>query len=280
MNALLPPFARRVLGRTAALCAIVAVSYLLVLRFPQPLFAHTHAAGDFVLHSAVAIPDAVVARVLEAATALIRHSEFYDPRERHMVFVTGAPWRHRLFNGPNTAGLARNSEIGERIFVPQLEPATAEVVHFDGRRAPAAPILAHEVTHTYVRRQVGLLSSLRLPFWQREGYGEYIAFRDPATLPARIRRLTTSSVPSAYVNAAGVSVPRPYYEAGVVWEYLLDVEGRSAAQVLRGQSDAREVIARMTGWADRQTDPRSGRGTARAPGAALPPDAHLQRDSR
>jgi len=47
--------------------------------------------------------------------------------------------------------MARNYEFHNSIFVPQLDLTSGNVVHFDGKTAPIALILAHEMTHTSVK---------------------------------------------------------------------------------------------------------------------------------
>jgi hypothetical protein len=225
-----------------------AGGYLALLFFPQPVFGHVYHGGRYAVYSTAPLDEARLAPVLEAASERLVHSEFYNASEEHTVFITGSRQMHHLFNGPTGRGMARNSEIGERIFVPQLE--NDQIVHFDGRRAAAAPIFAHEATHTYIRREVGLMASLKLPFWLREGYGEYIAYREPESLRARVLSLPPTSARSVETPAG--AIPRHYYVAGLIWEYLLDERGLTARQVLREKPDAAGVEADMLAWAASQ----------------------------
>jgi|CXWL01.1.fsa_nt_gi hypothetical protein len=236
-------------GMTGLAILVLGIAgYLLLLFFPQPVFAHVYHGGRYALYSVAPLDATRVAAILNAASERLVHAEFYDANEKHSVFVAGSRSLHYLFNGPNGRGMARNSEIGERIFVPTLDIAAQQIVHFEGRRERAAPILAHEATHTYIRREVGLLASHELPFWLREGYGEYIAYREPVTLRARVTELPPESAPS--VETPSGTTPRHYYLAGLMWEYLLDVRGMTARQVLREKPAAANVEADMRAWAE------------------------------
>jgi len=81
--------------RRALIRAVVALtgSYVLLLRFPEPVFAH---------------------------------SEFHRGVEtRHRIFITESPALYALFNGPYRRAMARNVEIGHAIFVPRLDVVIA-----------------------------------------------------------------------------------------------------------------------------------------------------------
>jgi hypothetical protein len=107
--------------------------------------------------------------------AKLERSKIFDGSVHFRVFIADNKYLYTFFNGPYHSAIARNHEIGNAIFVPTLDGKRERIVHFDGRSAGAANILAHEAVHTLMARRLGLYRSLRLPWWKREGYAEYIA---------------------------------------------------------------------------------------------------------
>ena len=173
--------------------AVVALtaSYVVLLLFPEPVFAHSESHRGITFYSRTPLPSGLDA-IAEDVVARLSISPLYRAEARHRVFITESPALYALFNGPYRRAMARNVEIGHAIFVPRLDVASGRLMHFDGRSTPAAAVLAHEIMHTFVTERVGLIASWRLPWWKREGYPEYIGSRGGTELDS----------PPAYRNAA------------------------------------------------------------------------------
>ena len=187
---------RRILVRAAA---ALTVSYVLLLVFPEPMFAHSESHRGITFYSRTPLPAALDA-IADDVVARLSVSPLYNAGSRHRVFITDSPTWYVLFNGPYRRAMARNVDIGHAIFVPRLDVASGRIVHFDGRSTPAAAVLAHEIMHTYVTERVGLIASWRLPRWKREGYPEYIGSRGGTELDS----------------------PPAYREAAMRWKRLID----------------------------------------------------------
>ena len=153
--------------------AALTVSYVLLLLFPEPVFAHAESHRGITFYSRTTLPPGLDV-IADDVIARLSTSPLYRARSRHRIFITESAVLYALFNGPYRRAMARNVEIGHAIFVPRLDVATGRIVHFDGRSTSAAAVLAHEIMHTFVTERVGLIASWRLPRWKREGYPEYI----------------------------------------------------------------------------------------------------------
>jgi len=180
------------LAKTTATAAIAAVGlYLLVLAFPEPLFAHSVTYGNFRLYSRSPL-EADARPILDEVNRRISRSEINEPGLTHRVFILETPAWYAFFNGPYRRAIGRNCEVGNAIFLPSLDARAGRVVHFDGRSADAAAILAHECVHTLIQRRLGLIRAIRLPLWKKEGYAEYIGFDeqrgDPEPEPELYRK--------------------------------------------------------------------------------------------
>jgi hypothetical protein len=126
--------------------------------------------------------------------------------------------------------MARNVELTHAILLPMLQEEKALVVHFDGRTAELAEILAHEATHTFVQERVGFLRAFRLPFWKKEGYAEYVGLDFPPV--AVLARALVSSAGSTVELPDGTAHPRRYLEAAAIWAHFHEIRQESFDEIL------------------------------------------------
>jgi hypothetical protein len=201
-----------IVAATALTGAAAVCLYLLVLAYPEPLYAHSFTYENFRVYSRHGV-DPGVREILDEVNRRLSRSEINLPTLTHRLFVLETPARNAFFNGPYRAAMSRNCEIGNAIFVPRLDVRAGRVVHFDGRSAEAAAILTHECVHTLVQRRLGLIRVWRLPFWKKEGYAEYIGVNE----------------------ARSESEPEPYRRARLRWKVLLEREGRSFDEVMQSK---------------------------------------------
>jgi hypothetical protein len=237
---------RRLLRRLVWISVAVVIlitAYGTVLAFPEPLFAYKYSYKNFVIYSRNPLDDRIRTQ-LDVVSQRLATSELNDPTLVHRVFVAGSPSWYAFFNGPYRGAMARNYEFNNSIFVTQLDLATEKVVHFDGRTAPIATILAHEMTHTLSQRRLGIIRSWRTPSWKKEGYAEYIG--DPRTEPLveDLRMLESAGDDSA--------VPKRYFEAAILWRYLADVRKMSFAEIMSHSVVREGVVEEMYAWGKAQ----------------------------
>jgi hypothetical protein len=221
--------ALRLFSRAAAAIVVLVVLYGVLLAFPEPLFAHRIEEGPFLVYSRKPVSHALVAPHLRGAEERLSRSEIHRSGATHRVFVTGSMTLYRLLNGPYYGAIARNVELGNAIFLPDLDTEAGRVVHFDGRSAPLDEILAHEATHTFVQDRLGFLRALRLPFWKKEGYAQYVAL-NLFPFSAGARALADAEKHPSL--SGGGPVPRHYLEAAFVWSYRMQIEGESFDEVI------------------------------------------------
>jgi hypothetical protein len=239
-------FTRRFLLLVGA-ALIVMLAYGTILAFPEPLFAHKYSYKNFCIYSRSPLDDRIRVE-LEVVSQRLAASELNDPKITHRVFVTGSPSWYAFFNGPYRGAMARNYEFNNSIFVPQLDLSRGLVVHFDGRTAPIPEILAHEMTHTLERKRLGIINLWRAPFWKNEGYAEYIG--NPRTVPITDDLQVLDGLRSNVVPIEnGFSVPRQYFEAAILWRYLIEIRGLSFAAIMSDSIRNEQVEEEMRTWA-------------------------------
>ncbi len=92
-------------------------------------------------------------------------------------------------------------------------------------------------------------AALRLPFWKKEGYAEFVARPDASDLRTRVAAIPDDRR-AGMVETSDGPVPAHYYIAGLCWEYLIEVRGLDAAAVLRDSADAVALERAMLRWAE------------------------------
>lgn len=230
-------------GAAVALGLLSVVGgYAVLLSRPEMLFRHRLEHPSFLVHSRTPLPESIVAALDSAAFRLAASP--LAQRNVARVFVTGTPGWHAFFTGPGRHAMAKNYELGNSIYVPMLDAPTLEVVHFDGRRAPIASILAHEAAHTEFQRAVGGARALwRLPFWKKEGYSEFVAYGDSVRLGDMVTALRSTDATITWPRSN--PVPRRYFEAEAAWRYLVEVRRMSVAQIVNTREPIPVILREM-----------------------------------
>jgi hypothetical protein len=164
----------RTLLKTSGIVAAAALAYLILLAFPEPLFACSVTYSSLTYYTHSPLPEKTSALAAAVAERLAT-SEIFDPSITQRVFVVDRPALWNLLNGPYRRAMGRNVELRNSILVPSLDVESGVIRHFDGRESEAVGILVHEAVHTLVQRRIGVLRVWRLAWWQREGYPEYVA---------------------------------------------------------------------------------------------------------
>lgn len=107
--------AYKIAGTAAAL---VAVAYLLLLIFPQPLFAYSTKNESFNVYSSEPIPPEIK-NVIDSTETRLRRSPFYDAEVGRDIYLTNsfkmyALLSHRAYNSfGNSVPLIRNVFINK-----------------------------------------------------------------------------------------------------------------------------------------------------------------------
>jgi hypothetical protein len=236
----------RAVGLVTTTLLGLVLAYGTLLAHPEPLFAHQLAYRNFRVYSRDPL-DPRLQPILDTVAVRLAASPLNDPTMIHRIFVLGSPSWNAFFNGPYQRAMGRRYEIGGSIFVPTIDLARGDVVHFDGRRARAVWILTHEATHSLVARRVGPWREMHLPRWKREGYPEYVASGHPISLRDGVA-LLDQSYGSAIPVGGGYQVPRSYFEDQMLVTYVLDVRGWTVDQLFADTVERDGVERDLRAW--------------------------------
>jgi hypothetical protein len=171
----LAKWARRTLVSTLT----VGGAYLLVLAYPQPLFAYELQHAGIVVHATRPIPDAMRA-TLERVRARLDRSAVADPEHLDHVFLCDSRWLFALFaRGNYRAGGIADVFVGQHVFLRENDMQHDRLIGPSGQPVsadrPLSYYIAHELMHVAIGRRLGRLGYARLPQWVDDGLADYVA---------------------------------------------------------------------------------------------------------
>jgi hypothetical protein len=163
----------RITNRTVT---VLAILYLCVLFFPNFLFAHSVRVGQFDVHSDRPISNNIRS-VFGDAQTLLAASPFNSDDQTFDIFIAEDNWRRCLLN-PRAAKASGAYFSGTDNIILNRCDIDANLC-FNGlpkfNTRPMHSVIAHECTHSMIRKRIGLIRAFLLPTWKHEGYCEYIA---------------------------------------------------------------------------------------------------------
>ena len=223
-----------------------AILYLALVFFPQIAFAHTLSYKSYRVYTTEPLGDELPAlrAVLDEVDRRLTTSEVYDSAVIHRVFLTPSHRWFAFFAPGSRGAFAVNRQVLHYVLVNESDLA-ANVVRSgrgsNGRR-DLDGVLAHEITHTLLARRFGNLRLLQAQVEGRglreEGYCDFVAQEtsfDPERGAAMLRR-----------GERERSASFEYFRWSTAVRQLVDVEGRGVEQVLFGEWDVEDVLARAT----------------------------------
>lgn len=162
-----------------------AVAYVLLLSFPQVLFAHQMSYRNLTVYSREPFDKNIYA-VLDRVESQVTASELNSQHVRPKIFLTGSYSFYKsisLFIGGNSFGKGFPLLPTSNIFINRSDVSQDLVLRraAENDRRSLSGVIAHEVTHLLIRKKVGYWRNIRMPVWKKEGYAEYVA--GGSTLP-------------------------------------------------------------------------------------------------
>ena len=156
-----------------------AAAYVLLLCFPQVLFAHQVTYKNFTVYSRQPLDQNVYA-MLDKVEARLAASAVNNTQVRPKIFLTNSQQLYSalsLYIGAHSFGKGFGLLPTNNVFINDADVARDLVF----RKAPAfnqrslSEVVAHEVTHLLVREKFGYVKNVTTPAWKREGYAEYVS---------------------------------------------------------------------------------------------------------
>jgi hypothetical protein len=154
----------------------VFVAYLFTICFPQFLFAHNLTHQNFTIYSREPF-DEHIDSVLDGAEARLSKSTIYDGQVSRRVFLTNSHGLYAFLSNKAFRSFANSLPFVNNILINKSDVAH-DLVFLNRpqhNRRSLSGVIAHEVTHLFIRKKVGVLRASLMPTWKNEGYCEYVA---------------------------------------------------------------------------------------------------------
>ena len=181
--------ARRIYKISTTVMSVVAVAYILLITFPQALFAYSADHGKFRVYSREPMgPE--IENILDAAEERLRTSPIYDGEDRRDIYLTGSFGMYAFLSHTAYDAFANSVPFIGNVFISKTDVAADRVFirrSYSNSRSLSG-VVAHETAHLFIRKRYGTVRSIFLPTWKVEGYCEYVAGDSTIPLDEGIRR--------------------------------------------------------------------------------------------
>ena len=241
------------------LIAVLVMTFALqvgLLAFPQVLLGNRVEAGSVVVFYRGDQDPAVQEMVVDTDHRL-RAGGFGDPGNPERIFFFRDQGLYSLFTrlarvpveaqGFGVSFLGTTYVSGPR--VEALGERTGRAPRYSVWEGSIPHTMAHEVAHLVMVDSIGRSTWKSLPQWKREGYPEYIAniglirADSSATLPKRIDILLDDE---RWIGPR--SWDRIHYEAALMVEFLLDVQGYDLRGIVSDSTTHEGAFDAMMEW--------------------------------
>jgi hypothetical protein len=149
----------RTLPRAVLVVIVASVGYLVLLAYPQPLFAYELTHAGITVYADTPIPDPM-RTTLERVRARLDRSPLAGRTTTSQIFIANAPWRFALFARQNfrVAGVA-DGFVGQHVFLRESDLSGDRLIGPSGQAVaadrPLSYFIAHELMHIAIVRHVG-----------------------------------------------------------------------------------------------------------------------------
>ena len=170
---------------TRYLLMAAAVGYVLLLSFPQVLFAHEISYKNLKVYSREPLDDNIYA-VLDKVESKLAASALDNQEVRPKIFIANSYGLYAFISlnlGGNSFGKRFPLLPTSNIFINKsdIEKDLVSRRAVENNHRSLSGVIAHEVTHLLIGKKFGHWRNLSMPVWKREGYAEYVA--GGSTLP-------------------------------------------------------------------------------------------------
>lgn len=212
------------------------VGYLLLLSFPQVLFANEISHGNFKVYSREPLGQNIY-KVLDDANSKLAASALHDPSVRPKVFLTSSHGMYAtlsLYVGGNSFGKGFAMLPTSNIFINRSDVSKDLVYRraADYSQRSLSGVLAHETAHLYIKKKLGYWRNLTTPVWKKEGYSEYVA--GGSTLPYETGVKLWKANP-------GDGTGYQYFKYYMLVKYLLENEKISVDELFNRDFDMKSL---------------------------------------
>lgn len=222
------------------MAASAVVAYVLLLNFPQVLFAHEVSHKGFKVYSREPL-DQNIHSILDNVEVRLLSSGINNQEVKPKIFIFDSHGLYAfvsLYVGAKSFAKSYAAFPNENIFVNRSDIANDLVfrnARTDNERSLKG-VIAHEVTHLLIRKKFGYLKNLTIPAWKKEGYSEYVAGGSLLDYETGVRRWQENPKDDSSYR---------YFKYYMLVKYLIETEKSSLEDVFSRSYDMQELEAKV-----------------------------------
>lgn len=222
----------RVFKITRNVIFLLCAAGVLLLSFPQLLFAHEISYKNFRVYSREPL-DQNINAVLDKVESRLATSSIRNDEVRPKVFLINSFRLYEglsLYLGAHSFGKGYSMLPTNNVFINRSDPSKDQVFRnadSDNVRSLSG-VIAHEITHLLVRKRFGYWRNMTMPAWKKEGYAEYIAGGSTLPYDTGVRRWKENPK-----DGTGYQ----YFKYYILVKYLLEQEKVSVDELFNRDFD-------------------------------------------
>jgi uncharacterized protein YjaZ len=230
---------------------LIVIVLLTIILNPMLTYANKTVHNNFtVYHNNVL--DSHFTTVIDQATALIKTSEFYNPKLRLDLCLNDGSMYPDIIKA--IRGRAFAWGFYNKVVLQGHLHCKHNYVELSEYKWNLKQLLAHEITHCMQFDKLGLWKSkpiANIEHWKWEGYAEYVARQDAQQkdLMKNLNLFSTQNKDSWEIILSDSTITsRAYYEYWTMVQFCLDVKNMSYEQLLVDTTSATVINQEMYSW--------------------------------
>lgn len=150
--------------------------YILVILFPQFLFANKLDYKNFEVYYHTDIDAQEIKYVLDLSADLLKESELKRSTNQK-VFITDSYNEFTFFALLSRKSFAVNYPVIQNIFLTKSDISQNTITSNNDlyNKRNLSGVIAHETIHSLLEDRLGLLRYKMLPSWKNEGYADFVS---------------------------------------------------------------------------------------------------------
>lgn len=215
----------------------IGVLYLLIVLFPQCLFANKIEYKNFtVYYHSNEIKTEELKLVLDKSRALLEQTELSKNEGVQKIFICDGFNEFTFFAPLSRKSFAVNYPFLQNIFLSKSSVSDNSIFRNgeENNKRSLSAVIAHETTHSLLENNLGILKYKLLPSWKNEGYCDFIAQEssyDPQKgLKEMYQNKDVTDSPSFY-----------YFKSKIYTEYLLKEKNLTLEAFLNNDFDLKNI---------------------------------------
>ncbi len=231
---------RRSLKFVSTIITIIAISYVSLLIYPDPLFKNKLVHNNFHVFSDREIP-IEIKDILNKAQERLSHSELFKQDTKFKLYFCNDDWRFTLFTRNPKAGGVVNGFISANAFFRRSDIRNNRLDLknlLNPMDRPLSYFVTHELTHS-LQSKYDRLMILKTPKYIMEGYADYIG-KGYAFNYERYKKMLLNDDPAMNPEKSGL-----YNLYHLAIAYLLEKKQLSFVEILNEKPELNTILQQI-----------------------------------